>query len=147
MFDLKGFRKDKKITQAGLDEILQCGQAYISQIETFKRPMPPEYLDILKEKFGDISGYYIEDVPKKKKEKKVELATTNMNSIPIEFVQALLEERKLHDTKELELIQQNRDLIDIVKNTLLNIERKISPCAPEVGDAGCATASGMDVKR
>ena len=109
--------------------------------------MPPEYLDILKEKFGDISGYYIEDVPKKKKEKKVELATTNMNSIPIEFVQALLEERKLHDTKELELIQQNRDLIDIVKNTLLNIERKISPCAPEVGDAGCATASGMDVKR
>lgn len=40
MFDLKGFRKDRKLSQKELSEVLGIGTSFISQIETGKDPMP-----------------------------------------------------------------------------------------------------------
>ena len=144
MFDLKRFRKDKKLTQQALDDILKCGQAYISQIENYKRPLPPEYEDILKEKFGDISGYNIETIPPKTA-RSIKNLPDNTPSVPYEFVQSLFDERKKHDEKEAELLSQNRILLEIIKKQSEVL--KISPHAPGTDDAECAIASGTDLKK
>lgn len=60
-FDLKRFRVDKKITQVELAELFSCNQNFISRIEKGIRQIPPEKLDILQSKYGDISAYYKED--------------------------------------------------------------------------------------
>lgn len=144
MFDLKRFRKDKKLTQQALDNLLKCGQAYISQIENYKRPLPPEYEEILKENFGDISGYNIEPVfPKAVRN--IKHTPDNAPSVPYEFVQSLFDERKKHDEKEAELLSQNRILLEIIKRQSEVL--KISPHAPGTDDAGCATASGTDLEK
>ena len=143
MFDLKRFRKDKKLTQQALDDILKCGQAYISQIENYKRPLPPEYEDILKEKFGDISGYNIDEIPQKAKS--IKHIPDNVPSVPYEFVQLLFDERKKHDEKEAELLSQNRILLEIIKKQSEVL--KISPHAPGADDAECAAVSGTDLKK
>lgn len=57
MFDLKRFRKDKKIQQKELADILSLTQGHISQIEAGKRALTDEYIDILKENYSDIDEY------------------------------------------------------------------------------------------
>lgn len=57
-FDLKRFRVDKKLTQANLAELFSCNQNFISRIESGIRNIPADKLDILQDKYGDISEYY-----------------------------------------------------------------------------------------
>ena len=57
VFDLKRFRSDKKVTQAELTSILECRQSFISAIESGKRALPKDKMDILEKKYGDISDY------------------------------------------------------------------------------------------
>lgn len=57
VFDLKRFRGDKKVTQAELTTILECRQSFISAIESGKRALPKDKMDILEKKYGDISDY------------------------------------------------------------------------------------------
>ena len=49
MFDLKSFRKGKKISQKKLADLLGVGQSFISQIETGKDPMPDSLINKLAE--------------------------------------------------------------------------------------------------
>lgn len=49
MFDLKYFRKGKKISQKKLADLLGVGQSFISQIETGKDPMPDSLINKLAE--------------------------------------------------------------------------------------------------
>ncbi len=63
-FDLKRFRRDRKLTQMELAEILMCKQNYISNIENGIKPISKEKLDILQSKFGDISKYHSDISPK-----------------------------------------------------------------------------------
>ena len=62
MFDLKGFRKDRKLSQKQISEILGIGTSFISQIETGKDPMPGYIPDKLAEAFGkeEVEKYYRE---------------------------------------------------------------------------------------
>lgn len=53
MFDLKGFRKDRRMSQKQLSEILGIGTSFISQIETGKDPMPSYIPDKLIAAFGE----------------------------------------------------------------------------------------------
>lgn len=62
VFDLKGFRKDKKITQKEIAEIFACNQNFISRIESGIRPLPADKMEILQSVYGDISEYYKEDL-------------------------------------------------------------------------------------
>lgn len=55
--DLKKFRADRKLTQVDLGELFGCNQNFISDIENGKKTLPPDKLEILKEKYGDISAY------------------------------------------------------------------------------------------
>ncbi|MFR9546048.1 MAG: helix-turn-helix transcriptional regulator [Rikenellaceae bacterium] len=57
VFDIKRFRKDNKISQVELAEILSCEQSYISNIERGIKALSPDKIDVLRLKYGDISGY------------------------------------------------------------------------------------------
>ncbi len=62
MFDLKGFRKDRRLSQKQISEILGIGTSFISQIETGKDPMPSYIPDKLADAYGkeEIEKYYRE---------------------------------------------------------------------------------------
>jgi len=53
MFDVKNFRKDLKLTQQQLAEILGCGQANISAMEKDSKALTPEQDKILLSMFGE----------------------------------------------------------------------------------------------
>lgn len=57
LFDLKRFRRDKKITQIQLTETLGCKQSFISAVESGKRDLPKDKISILESKYGDITDY------------------------------------------------------------------------------------------
>lgn len=52
MFDLKRFRKDFKLKQSELQEILGIPQSFISKIENGKEPFPQIHYDKLCDRFG-----------------------------------------------------------------------------------------------
>lgn len=62
MFDLKGFRKDRRMSQKQLSEVLGIGTSFISQIETGKDPMPSYVPEKLAAAFGEeeVNVYYRE---------------------------------------------------------------------------------------
>lgn len=63
MFDLKGFRKDRKLSQKQISEIIGIGTSFISQIETGKDPMPGYIPDKLAATYGkeEVDMYYVDD--------------------------------------------------------------------------------------
>lgn len=64
MFDLKGFRKDRKLSQKQISDILGIGTSFISQIETGKDPMPSYIPEKLAAAYGkdEIDKYHREPV-------------------------------------------------------------------------------------
>ena len=68
MIDIKTLRKEKKITQIELSEILGIDQAFISQIENGAKNLPEDRAKILKKKFGDLSAYITKPTKRKKTE-------------------------------------------------------------------------------
>jgi transcriptional regulator with XRE-family HTH domain len=62
MFDLKGFRKSRKLSQKQISEILGIGTSFISQIETGKDPMPGYIPEKLAAAFGkeEVDMYYVD---------------------------------------------------------------------------------------
>lgn len=62
MFDLKRLRKEKKLKQGDIADILQCGQPNISAIENEGKDLTPEQMDLLISKYGKeyILGFYSE---------------------------------------------------------------------------------------
>lgn len=57
ILDLRRFRKDKNLTQIEIAEIFGCKQNFISQIESGKKSIPADKIDLLQSKYGDISAY------------------------------------------------------------------------------------------
>ena len=57
MFDLKRFRKDNKLTQEEMADILSCGQAFISHVEKGIKDLPQDKMNILEERYGNICSY------------------------------------------------------------------------------------------
>lgn len=68
-FDLRRFRKERKLKQQDIADILGAGQSFISQIESGKDPMPAAYVEKLAKIYQiDISDYLI-DHPERDEEK------------------------------------------------------------------------------
>lgn len=60
--DLQRIRKEKKLSQKQIAEILNVPQSFISQVENMKSPMPEYWISILVDKLNisDISNYEVE---------------------------------------------------------------------------------------
>lgn len=56
-------------------------------------------------------------------------------SVPYEFVQAMIDERKRHDEMNSELVRQNGILVDILKNELADIKKDNAHQDKSVSDA------------
>ena len=139
MADFKAFRKDNKLSQIKAAEYFGCNQSFISQIERGNRPIPEAFIEKVK---GDISinaTNLIENISNISNIKEGQNET-----IPAYFLKMIFEERKIHDQKELELISQNQELINIIKNELAALKKGN---ALEEGDVICADASGSDLEK
>jgi len=139
MADFKAFRKDNKLSQIKAAEYFGCNQSFISQIERGNRPIPEAFIEKAK---GDISinaTNLIENISNISNIKEGQNET-----IPAYFLKMIFEERKIHDQKELELISQNQELINIIKNELAALKKGN---ALEEGNVICADASGSDLEK
>lgn len=52
-FNLKKFRKDFKLTQSDLQDLLGVAQSFISKVETGKEAFPSAHYETLKNKYGE----------------------------------------------------------------------------------------------
>ena len=139
MADFKAFRKDNKLSQIKAAEYFGCNQSFISQIERGNRPIPEAFIEKAK---GDISitaTNLIDNISNISNIKEGQNET-----IPAYFLKMIFEERKIHDQKELELISQNQELINIIKNELAALKKGN---ALEEGNVICADASGSDLEK
>lgn len=139
MTDFKAFRKDNKLSQIKAAEYFGCNQSFISQIERGNRPIPEAFIEKAK---GDISinaTNLIKNISNISNIKKEQNET-----IPAYFLKMIFEERKIHDQKELELISQNQELINIIKNELAALKKGN---ALEEDNVICADASGSDLEK
>lgn len=138
MADFKAFRKDNNLSQIKAAEYFGCNQSFISQIERGNRPIPETFIEKAK---GDISinaTNLIDDISN------ISSAEEGQNeTIPAYFMKMIFEERKIHDQKELELISQNQELINIIKNELAALKKRV----PEEGNVICASASGFGLEK
>lgn len=147
MIDLKAFRLEENISQSELCAVLGIAQPYLSAIENRKRPLNEKKFTLLYKQYGDIILKYklsekpallIEEVEASlhpnilkylgeriSKEEKIP------TSVPYEFVQAMIDERKRHDEMNAELIRQNGILIDRIKEEKKGAVQE---------DVSCATA-------
>lgn len=58
MFDLKKFRKERKLTQSEFSELLGYQASYISSIEKGNKPVSDNFLERVEQKFNvDLSQY------------------------------------------------------------------------------------------
>lgn len=62
MFDLKRFRKDFNIKQSDLCDVLGIEQSYLSQIENGKRPLSPQKLNMIRDKYGNSIMKYEQNI-------------------------------------------------------------------------------------
>lgn len=134
MFDLKRFRKERKISQVALADQLGVGQSFISQIESGKDPMP----DLLIKKLSDIyhvnniSDYLIEDIIEENQHF-YGGGDSDMVSMPREVFDQI--------SKLTETVLSQQKTIEILAET----NKKITV---RLGDnAICADASGSGIKK
>lgn len=59
MIDFKAFRKDNKLGQKDIQDVLGCTQGYVSALETGRKHPTDEQIDLLKRAFGDIEKYIL----------------------------------------------------------------------------------------
>lgn len=85
MFDLKRFRKDNKLTQEEMADILSCGQAFISHVEKGIKDLPQDKMNILEERYGNICSYISGNITsvnrEQKQPKKMEEVSTDAKDL------------------------------------------------------------------
>lgn len=127
MFRLKEFRIENNLKQSDLQDVLECKQSFISRVENGREAFPQNFIHKLIKVYGKnkVAPFYEE-------EPNEEMFATKQ-SVPYEFVQAMIEERKRHDEMNAELIRQNGDLIELLKSNKKTVAQKED-------DVTCATA-------
>lgn len=115
MFDLKRFRKDKRLTQSEIADMLCYKQGSISNIERGAFDISPEALDVLIEKFGNEVRNYITDEP-------THSDIVSGNELKhalqeIKHLQNLLEEKE----RLISVLLKQNDVCDITLDEVLDV--------------------------
>lgn len=116
MFDLKQFRKDKRLTQGQICSITGYSQSGVSNIERGAFDISPEALDVLIEKFGDEVRNYITNEPRPQSD------IVNENELKhalqeIKHLQNLLEEKE----RLISVLLKQNDVCDITLDEVLDV--------------------------
>jgi transcriptional regulator with XRE-family HTH domain len=129
MFKLKDFRTANNLKQSDLQDILNCKQSFISRVENGREAFPANFIQKLIEVYGKdkVTPFYDEADNEQ---------TSSKQTVPYEFLEALIEERKRHDEMNAELIRQNGKLIQLLE------ESKKTVAVQKEDNATCADASG-----
>ena len=129
MIDIKLFRKDNKLSQVELAEIIGCTQGFISNLEQKRRPIPDSIITKLLSTNKYNTRYLLQDQVESKKEEKNE---TN------------------------DEVTMSREVFNVLKNlseTVLSQQRTIEQMyiekeksnAHQESNARCADVSGSDL--
>ncbi|PKP12002.1 MAG: hypothetical protein CVU09_00440 [Bacteroidetes bacterium HGW-Bacteroidetes-4] len=105
MIDLKKFRKDNKIKQSTICEILGVAQPYISAIESGKRPLSEDKFNLLYKHFGDILLKY-------RKPDFIDILKKESNKTYPDFTPLL------HELREQSVVYESKDDKIALINTL-----------------------------
>lgn len=146
IFDLKRFRRDKKITQVELAALFSCNQNFISRIESGEKALPADKLEILQSEYGDITEYYTEasEVTQPRK--------VTLNDGCLDFIAAGGEAFSLHIVKMMNdrliapygLLEERDKQIEKLNRQIGRLEAQLEEAkrgnAPITASAGCATA-------
>ena len=136
MFKLKDFRTANNLKQSDLQDVLNCKQSFISRVENGREAFPANFIQKLIEVYGKdkVTPFYDEADNEQ---------TSSKQTVPYEFVESLIEERKRHDEERkrhdemnAELIRQNGKLIQLLE------ESKKTVAVQKGDNATCADASG-----
>lgn len=133
MFDLKSFRKGKKISQKKLADLLGVGQSFISQIETGKDPMPDSLINKLAEIYpNDTLDVFNEanslkdDNPKNTNR---HLERGGDITIPLEVWDVIKNQSASLKTKD----DQIGDTIQALKKVIARLEKELAKKGEDVG--------------
>lgn len=127
MFDLKRFRKDKKLTQNELADILSCGQAFISHVEKGIKDLPQDKRSILEERYGNICSYDIGNITYINKEEKTSQKTEEVRTDPKDLLFAGA------DAFSRQIIQMMNEKLIAPYSMLIEKDKEIERLNREIG--------------
>ena len=134
MFDLKSFRKGKKISQKKLADLLGVGQSFISQIETGKDPMPDSLINKLVEIYPNDTldvfneaNSFKDDNPKNTNR---HLQRGGDITIPLEAWEVIKNQSASLKTKD----DQIGDTIQALKKVISRLEKELAKKGEDAGD-------------
>lgn len=127
MFDLKRFRKDKKLTQNELADILSCGQAFISHVEKGIKDLPQDKRSILEERYGNICSYDIGNITFINKEEKTSQKTEEVKTDPKDLLFAGA------DAFSRQIIQMMNEKLIAPYSMLIEKDKEIERLNREIG--------------
>ena len=118
----------------------KCGFSY-GYIANMRVSMQPEKVTSIAERYPELNtGWLLTGEGDMLKNYEQDSKIVHSSSVPYEFVQAMIDERKRHDEMNAELIRQNGELIDILQ------ERKKTDARMESA-ARCADARGSGLEK
>ena len=133
MFDLKSFRKGKKISQKKLADLLGVGQSFISQIETGKDPMPDSLINKLVEIYPNDTldvfneaNSFKDDNPKNTNR---HLQRGGDITIPLEAWEVIKNQSASLKTKD----DQIGDTIQALKKVISRLEKELAKKGEDAG--------------
>ena len=133
MFDLKSFRKGKKISQKKLADLLGVCQSFISQIETGKDPMPDSLINKLVEIYPNDTldvfneaNSFKDDTPKNTNR---HLQRGGDITIPLEAWEVIKNQSASLKTKD----DQIGDTIQALKKVISRLEKELAKKGEDAG--------------
>ncbi len=118
--DLQKIRRDKKLSQKQIAEILNVPQSFVSQVENMKSPMPEYWISILVNKLNisDVSDYEVE-----LEEQKISQVFNSQNGLSIfNDIDKFIELLKSRDSVFKEIVQKKDEQIDRLLTIIENMK-------------------------
>lgn len=118
--DLQRIRRDKKLSQKQIAEILNVPQSFVSQVENMKSPMPEYWISIFANKLNisDISDYEVE-----LEEQKISQVFNSQNGLSVfNDIDKFIELLKSRDSVFKEIVQKKDEQIDRLLTIIENMK-------------------------
>lgn len=144
VFDLKRFRGDKNITQDQLTLILGCKQSFISAVEKGKKKLSDDKISLLKDKYGDLSGYITKENNSHDEASVANLEEKDTTLLIVQMMNnRLIAPFSLIEDRDREIARLNKEIAKLSRETgrlEAQLEHSKKGFVPKGGNAICAAA-------